>query len=400
MEAARPSAGRGSNSVFRSVDFGQRVGVSSPFIENVSKLLTRIVAVMWATMVFALAAVIVWLVFEREIAAASLFALAALVLVSSLLYATGPERYTALRTFTYGANKKIEKGADVPEEARNDPGVRLDVHYTVQRGAFFRGLFLGEDGRWSTSKLQVLIWTYTIIWALATILFADAMGEAAGFDRVLDADVDLWGPYLVLLGGPFAAYVLAKGVTSSAVAGGAAKTASEPTTNVREGLNQVVSDDRGDTDIVDLQYFLFNLLALSYFLFRFLPDVGEGLPELPSMLVALTGASAATYVGKKIAEQETPSITAVFPAKVSPGSALELWGRSLLLAERGRRAPKPRVSIGPVEVPEGELEIVEDLRAAPDHLRVRVPTGIAAGAAKVRVVTAAGVSAEAMVEIG
>jgi hypothetical protein len=48
-------------------------------------------------------------------------------------------------------------------------------------------LFVGVDNRTSTSKLQALLWTYAILWAL-TSLFA-----GAGIDEFSDALVRLAG---------------------------------------------------------------------------------------------------------------------------------------------------------------------------------------------------------------
>jgi hypothetical protein len=349
------------------------------------------------TIAFAIVAVIVWLSFERETAAAALFAIVGLLLVSSLLYATGEMFPTAKRNFPYGVDKRVTKGRRVPHDALNDPNVVKDDHYTMQRGAFFRGLYLGDDGRTSTSKLQLLIWTYAILWAMATVFIAAALGEEAGLDSLLGAEDERWAPYLVLLGGPFAAYVLAKGITSAAAGGAGTPTESKPGLTSR--ANEVVTNEQGETDIVDLQYFLFNLLALSYFLIRFISEVHAGLPELPSILVALTGASAATYVGKKLAEQEKPSITAVFPATVKPDGELDLWGRSLASRERdGKVSAPPKVAIRSEVVPPDQVT-VEEPGSSLDHLRVRVPGGLSPGSAKITVVTAAGVSAEAVVDI-
>src|SRR5688500_8861104 len=71
------------------------------------------------------------------------------------------------------------------------------------------GLVVGKDNRVSTSKLQVLIWTYAIAGALLSLIAATWVGADAGFDALTDDDFD-FEAYLVLLGGPFAAAILSR----------------------------------------------------------------------------------------------------------------------------------------------------------------------------------------------
>jgi hypothetical protein len=338
-----------------------------------------------------------------EVTAAELFAVAVLLLVTRALFATGPERPVALKPFKYGSNNESvdAAGLEVPAEALKDQTVEKGVDYDLQRGLFFRGLYLGKDGRWSTSKLQVLLWTYAVLFALTAIFLAKALGVDEGLSNLIEDGDKNWDVYLILLGGPFAAMVLAQGITSTKVENeSVAKTNSEePTTAVGEGLSQVISNDVGETDIVDLQYFLFNLLALGYFLGSFVPNLADGLPKLPELLVALTGASAATYVAKKATDREKPSVTAVLPVKARTGGKLDIWGRSLVLGERSRPDRKPRVSIGSTEVPDDEVTIVADTGALVDHLRCTVPTTAERGSTTLRIVTLAGVSAESPLEV-
>jgi hypothetical protein len=42
----------------------------------------------------------------------------------------------------------------------------------TEGGKKFRRLFVGADNRWSTSKLQVVLWTYTILLGLSSPLIA------------------------------------------------------------------------------------------------------------------------------------------------------------------------------------------------------------------------------------
>src|SRR5690349_12251475 len=74
---------------------------------------------------------------------------------------------------------------------------------------FVLSLVNGRDGRWSTSKTSVLLWTYALWFAFLTILpLPTARGLQGGFLRP---------NYLVLSGIPPAAAVTAKGFTQRKV---------------------------------------------------------------------------------------------------------------------------------------------------------------------------------------
>ena len=163
---------------------------------------------------------------------------------------------------------------------------------------------------------------------------------------------------MILLGGPFAAAVAAKGLTSAKVdAGDITKTAEDPlvggsaTESLTTGVMQAVGNDSGGVDLVDFQYFLFNLLALTYFLGNFIPHVAQGFPTIPSVLVALTGTSAAGYVGKKAVEKSSPTIIAMQPAILTPGATVEVWGRWLVVKDAQGNLVPPSVSVGQTVIP-------------------------------------------------
>jgi hypothetical protein len=181
-----------------------------------------------------------------------------------------------------------------------------------------KGLVIGSDGRASTSKLQALLWTFAIFYALTFLLLwgrsigctADSTdvrcleaGRALGaFSRVLDEG--LQPEYYVLLGFPYAAAIAAKAMTSAKVADETIdKKEIEPDhKGFGKGVGEIVANDQGESDLVDFQYFAFNLLALTFFFVEFLGDPASGLPELPPTLIALAGLSTASYAAKKALE--------------------------------------------------------------------------------------------------
>jgi len=156
---------------------------------------------------------------------------------------------------------------------------------------------LGDDGRTSTSKLQAALWTFAIIWALVSLLAGagvEAFGKALGGDNLREE-------YLLLLGGPFAAAIAAKGITTKQTMNDEdAKPPKSPgPTTLGARATEVVTNDAGGVDIGDMQYAAFTFVTLAYFAWAFIKTPALGLPPIPATLLVLVGVSQATYVGKK-----------------------------------------------------------------------------------------------------
>lgn len=208
-----------------------------------------------------------------------------------------------------------------------------DVHRR-HRGA--KALVIGADGRASTSKLQVLMWTLAVLYALTVLLLwgrsigcddggpecEEAATVRGHFEAILEEPLET--EYYALLGLPTAAAVAAKALTVNKVAKGEVvkqPVAKDEAGGVGKALAEVVSADNGRTDLIDFQYFGFNLLALLYFALQFLASPGDGLPEIPPTLIALTGVAVAAYTGKKALENDAPAISSVLPRRIVAGEA-------------------------------------------------------------------------------
>ncbi|XUL85352.1 hypothetical protein ACQ86D_00505 [Streptomyces galilaeus] len=184
--------------------------------------------------------------------------------------------------------------------------------------------FTGYDLRTSTSKTLPTLWTGILLYGLVALLI---ISLGAHLDS-LCADTDTGSPpmwsegnywatalihldpvYLVLIGGPFAAAVLAKATVTNQVRRGEIQ---KVTAEATDPLDLVRSDD-GGTDLVDLQYVLFNFLAMGYALALFIPHPAHGLPAIPPQLAGLTGISAAAYVTNKASANTRATLTAVSP---------------------------------------------------------------------------------------
>lgn len=244
-----------------------------------------------------------------------------------------------------------------------------------------KGLVLGKDNRVSTSKLQVIIWTYVIGGAIIALIAQTWVGADAGFDALTSSSFD-FEPYLVLLGGPFLAAVGARAIVGAQVKNGEkAKPPGDPK------AAQVVTDDSGNADLVDCQYLLFNLIAVIYFVGAFVEDPGAGLPAIPTLIYVLTGAAALGYVSNKAIPSGPPAITGVSPAAGLRGTEVKVFGTGLLFPQNptATAVPSAIAQFHDVEVLIGghTAPIVDGTLsssgAGGDRLKVTVPTALAVG---------------------
>jgi hypothetical protein len=223
-------------------------------------------------------------------------------------------------------------------------------------------LVIGADNRASTSKFQATVWTYAILFALVTLLVGHLI--YADFDPGWNTFLDdgLNSDYLWLLGIPSVGLVGAKAITQSKVERNPDAKPSKPDdadanakpggadanvlARVRTRTRELASNDN-DKDpqpaLGDLQYLVFNAVAVTYFLSAFLAHVERGLPSLPDTLIALTGVSAASYLSAKgVAKAAAPVIVSVRPSRVVLGRAptpLTVSGTGLLGATGTGGAP-------------------------------------------------------------
>jgi hypothetical protein len=274
------------------------------------------------------------------------------------------------------------------------------------------GLVLGKDRRVSTSKFQVVIWTFAVAFALFSLFFAfvipQLFGELLGltwaerlqepigdgFATFLSEGLD--ETYLLLLGFPLAAAVSSKAITSSKVAKGEVKKPKKTDPSASSPAQELVGDDQGDVDLGDFQYLLFTLLAVAYFLAQFVSHPSGGLPDMPDTLVGLTGVAAAAYVGKKGVYKEPPVLLGVIPPTAQPGAWIEVYGKHLLSGDNS-----PPVAGDDSKGHLGAVVMIHDLVAplrksasqTNEKLTVKVPD-VVAGAAKLKVIRPPGAESE------
>jgi len=187
---------------------------------------------------------------------------------------------------------------------------------------------IGKDGRASTSKTQVVLWTAAVVWAFVDLLLLARAYPGGGL--FTNAVTSNWRPeYLVLLGLPVAAAATAKAVVAGANSGQGPAT-SDPGSmmkiasrlNVTSSLNvkrvyvrdpagqdvkgffagvaELFTGDDNAVDWADLQYVVFTFITLVYFAIQFLAQPADGLPPIPAALLTLMGVSASGYAANKI----------------------------------------------------------------------------------------------------
>lgn len=244
------------------------------------------------------------------------------------------------------------------------------------------GLFtplVGADGRTSTSRIAPYLWTLFLV----VVVMRNAAGAGWDGTKLANTLKENWDDYLILLGGPFAAAVLAKGVVSWRVANGTL----QKTENAGEvNVAQAVQDDSGNTNLIDAQYLIFNVVAMTFFWAAWIA-APPNLPKIPPMILALTSSAAALYVANKAVEQNRPVITGITPGSAKVGDQLTIGGQNFLPGEAA-----DRVNVAVTIEGFGSVPMVGE----PENSKVvaQVPHGVSVGVRNVTVTSAARVTTE------
>jgi hypothetical protein len=199
-------------------------------------------------------------------------------------------------------------------------------------------LFTGTDLRTSTSKTQYLLWTVGVAFALTYVStrswLESTPWQCSGGPNTTSYNCipggSTWEQYVILLGVPAAAAVVAKGVTSYKVANGTLQKVPADQASGIISLSELTGNDAGQSDLVDIQYLIFNLIAFFYVAVYF---VQQGtLVSVPSMLLGLTSTAAAAYTLNKTLQNSKPGITGVTPNTIAPGVDIIITGVNLFPA--------------------------------------------------------------------
>jgi hypothetical protein len=273
---------------------------------------------------------------------------------------------------TNGTQRTIKKGATIPAALKENPSV-ADKYNTVKR-SWLGAIITGQDNRTSTSKTVVLLWTLAEAFGLLALILGWIFGNKAPWSALVGKP--LQAEYLLLLGGPYAAAVVAKFATSSSAD---SKTTATPGTST---ASQLVTDDDGNGELGDLQYVLFNIIGLVFFLGTFIPHPYGGFPDLPALLTGLMLTSVAGYSAKKFLTQGGPTLSSVVPARAAPGATVTVYGSGLTIPadlSSSGAVQDATILIGQVPVAVTQYEQV----FGNDALTVKVPEKAADGSAAV-----------------
>jgi hypothetical protein len=177
-------------------------------------------------------------------------------------------------------------------------------------------LFLGTDGKSSTSKLQIFLWSSVVLFAyVAVFVQRCAAGPVAPVAAI--------PPNLMIaMGFSIATAATAKAITSGYVASGRlVKRAG--------GAGGLLVDDDGQTDLAKTQLVMWTVVGIAVYLWVLLhADPAKGLPDIDGALMVLMGLGQGAYIGKKLVTTDTPQLLTV-TQQVRPGRRLVMRGASL-----------------------------------------------------------------------
>jgi hypothetical protein len=298
---------------------------------------------------------------------------------SRLPYTSGPIPGAAARAYLFAGAIVAAALAAVEGAGRTSSGT-----------SGLRSLLVGADGRGSTSKAQYLLWTVGLAFALAYIsAWAVLDGSHVGdFACVIPkeggatadhncVDMRYWESYLVLLGIPAGTAVVAKGVTVRKIAHGRLQ---KPRAEDQGWVAGLTTNDKGESDIVDAQYLIFNVVTFAYVAAVF---VHTGvLAGVPPILYGLTGTGAAAYTLNKSLQENAPRLRSVVPGTVHPGESILVRGDNLFPA--GASDSVLAVMVGGIDA------AVLRERPEVDQLTAVVPGNVRSGDVDVSVITSAG----------
>ena len=317
--------------------------------------------------------------------AAQLIAGVALALLTAVLAIVGRKDTVAQGETEYtlpdGTVRKVTPGTVIP---RDEVDQLRQTPVRQQRRSALGAILAGKDHRTSTSKTVVFVWSLAVAFGLLSLIVAVWLGDHGPWDAQVDRG--LQEEYLLLLGGPFAAAILAKY---------AAVNQSEAKTDAPVGqanASQLINDDQGDADLGDFQYVLFNVIALAFFFGDFIGDLADGFPPLPAILTGLVLTSTGGYAAKKLIAQAAPILTSVLPAAAPPETEIQVFGTNLTIPASESASGEPMNAI--VHVGSQQATVTaHDLVLGNDRLTVVVPADAKIGSAPISAARADGAAA-------
>jgi hypothetical protein len=201
----------------------------------------------------------------------------------------------------------------------------------VASGGDLSQLVEGKDGRASTSKFQLVVWTAVGLYAFAAVFTAKILhGDATGISN-FPANL------LAAMGLSVLTATASKAITSSQVSSGQISKPSVGTVDQPSdpGAAALVQDDSGAPDLSKAQFLAWTIVSVFVYLYRLvgkvnLPVVGASIdmPDIDPVLLPLIGLGHAAYLGKKLTSSTVPQINGVTPAAGTPPRPVTMTGVS------------------------------------------------------------------------
>jgi hypothetical protein len=198
------------------------------------------------------------------------------------------------------------------------------------RGKQVRQLFVGHDGRMSSSLFQIFVWTLVILFAYVAV-----------FSKYLLPISGIPGNILTALGLSIVTATAAKGIASTQANNTVVKVKKEGPPKISE----LFEDDEGKPDLGKSQMLAWTFIAVGVYLFGLFGAIQSGsvvqtdgsvaLPDIDSTLMVLMGLGQAAYIGTKLTTANAPQVTGLSIGAGKPGVPLTIHGSSFGGEQKG-----------------------------------------------------------------
>ncbi len=178
----------------------------------------------------------------------------------------------------------------------------LLVGFILSKGRFVQ-LIMGEDGRYSNSKFQAVVWfSVVIVFYAATVIFR---GLRLGVDLM---SVSIPQNLLLLSGLSAFSFAAAKGITTTKVQNARAQGIAAPKggTGSKGLIVDLTTDDSNNLDLGDFQMLVITLMAVAYYVVVAFNGLGgldaahtAAMPDVDTTILASFGLGQGAYLTKK-----------------------------------------------------------------------------------------------------
>ncbi|MGD1046698.1 MAG: hypothetical protein ABR936_15425 [Bacteroidota bacterium] len=237
------------------------------------------------------------------------------------------------------------------------------IKLRLSRGRKFSDFIIGDDGRYSLSRLQAVVWATIIMSHQFTVFLIVAIHNQVSSFQLVFAENALW-----LLGISLGSYVSVKGITINQ-----AQKSGVPLRRYNPDLSNLVTGENG-LDFSRFQMLAWTILGVSVYLVQCnsydyclndlvvagkdLKDIftDKFLPDISGTFTILMGLSQGAYIGKKLVPsyQVKTVRTASLRALQAQADTLEI---EIKYAQEGLAAQKPSTLSDREKIEKDELDL-------------------------------------------